>query len=421
MTTVNGYIRNSIGDGVGDALLSFVNPSTGTTTFSRTRATGAYDIDISSGRYIVVVSSRGYVPRSDSVNVPDGGVSVHDYSAELTESNGSQSPIGSPIQSPVAAIPNGLLKLLRDPAFKIEADINEIETLEAIQLFTRVNLVMGTKVRRQIGGELRDDFLGIRALYYGLRDNSLAEKLVMMREVDPTERLWDKVETRLKELNRDLEQNQSDFDFIAREAKRQFNLGTTNTIEANTQFPVLFNRYVDIATDPSLSFDIKVEMRNPVSDKTRVYEAIDLLRELKQVILQIVRSLSRYGTAATKESNEIWGDMAEEALSVIRDVASRRAGEDKDELTSWATLALLTEQNREDLFPYVTLSVHGTELLTLAKKLYDLSIHDLEDFDDLTVLNLFQPETEKDGKEFFTTKLRREAYFVKRYPLPNWS
>jgi hypothetical protein len=152
-------------------------------------------------------------------------------------------------------------------------------------------------------------------------------------------------------------------------------------------------------------------------DKTRLAEADDLLRELKGVILQLVRSLSKYGTVATRRINEEWARFERDALEVLATVAQERITEDQDERNQWAVLADLTGKNREtEVAPYVVLARHGSKLLDFAMELYRAEENRLDDFDRDHLRDLFQAQ----GTEFATTRIRREATLIQRYPLANW-
>lgn len=305
------------------------------------------------------------------------------------------------------------LDRLDDARFSIESPISIEEANQAVSLFSVVNLLLAGMSQRRVGNEDKTDVLGVLNLYYGLQEGSLEQRLPV---ADPRI-LWSKVEVELKDLAKDLDQLQSDVDFLNREAKRQFNLGTSNNVLGNVQFPGLFKRYVEIGTDPLLSIDIRKEEQNGFFDKTKIAQADDLLKELKALLLQIVRSLSKYGTAATKRVNEDWATFEARALEVLITVARERVSKDEDDKNPWAVLAVLTQRNREtQVAPYVVLGRHGGKLLRYAMDIYLETQDQLDNFDRNHLRDLFQ----RPGQIFWTDRIRREADVIKRYPLPNW-
>jgi hypothetical protein len=305
---------------------------------------------------------------------------------------------------------------LDDARFSIESLISEDEANQAVSLFSVVNLMLAGQSRRQVGSEQKLDMLGMLNLYYGLQEDSLRAKIT----VGNSTALWSNLEGELKVLAKDLDQLQTDVDFLSREAKRQFNLGLTNNVLGNSQFPALFRRYVEIGNDPLLSLDIKAaDQPNSFVDKTRVAQADELLRELKGLILQIVRSLSKYGTAATRRANEDWARFESRALEILQTVARERVTPDQDERNSWAVLADLTNKNREtEIAPYVVLARHGGKLLNYAMRIYRETQNRLDDFDNGHLRDLFQNGNVQ--RDFWTERIRAEATVIKRYPLANW-
>src|SRR6185503_10278538 len=100
--------------------------------------------------------------------------------------------------------------------------------------------------------------------------------------------------------------------------KRQFNLGVNNDVAGNTEFPRLFRRYVDIANDALLTLNLREEDKpNTFTDKEKVGQAFDLLSELKGIVLQIVRSFSKYGTIAISRANKDWARFENRAFKVL--------------------------------------------------------------------------------------------------------
>jgi protocatechuate 3,4-dioxygenase beta subunit len=307
---------------------------------------------------------------------------------------------------------------LDDARFSIEATISIEEANQAVALFSVVTLMLAGLSRRRVANTEKIDMLGVLNLYYGLQEDSLRDRLTFG---NPT-RLWQDLEKDLKALAKDLDQLQSDLDFLNREAKRQFNLGLSNDVLGNVQFPVHFKRYVEIGSDPLLSFDLE-EADKPGSfvDKTKIAQADDLLRELKSLILQVVRSLSKYGTVATKRANEDWAAFEARALEVLQRVTDERVTPDQDLKNIWSVLADLIGKNREtEVAPYVVLARHGGKLLKYAMDIYqeEFSKGKLDDFSSAHLRELFQ--NKKVPKDFWTEQIRSQATLTKRYPLPNW-
>jgi hypothetical protein len=302
--------------------------------------------------------------------------------------------------------------MLDDARFSVESPISIDEANQAVSLFSVSNIMLAGLGKRRVGTVEKTDILGMLNLYYGLQDNSLQDKITVANST----LLWSSLETRLKDLAQDLDTLQSDVEFLNREAKRQFNLGNTNGVLANVQFPALFKRYVEIGTDPLLSLDLLVQEGNALFDKTKLAQAYDLLKELKGVILQLVRSLSKYGTAATKRVNEDWSAFEAKGLEVLATVAQHKVSPDQDEKNQWSVLAQLTGKNREtEVAPFVVLARHGGKLLKYAMDIYGQTQNSLDNFDQVHLRDLFQP---KSG--FWTDKIRAEATIIKRYPVPNW-
>jgi hypothetical protein len=228
------------------------------------------------------------------------------------------------------------------------------------------------------------------------------------------------IEDELKSLRDNLDVLGEDVTFLTREARRQFNLGTANDVGSNTEFPRLFRRYTDIAGDPRLTLDIRAEDQpNSFTDKQKIGEAFDLLSELKGIVLQIVRSLSKYGTIATSRVNKDWAKFETRALTVLRKVGEKRFTEDVDERRILTVLADLTAKNLETVIdPYFALARNGGELLRLAFETYQRSQNELDNFERERLVNLFQAQGDK--AQFLTTRMRNEALVLKRYPLANW-
>src|SRR5262249_23668355 len=132
---------------------------------------------------------------------------------------------------------------------------------------------------------------------------------------------------------------------LEKAAKKQFNLGNNLDATGNTEFPKMFKRYVDITNDPLLTLDIRTEETSAFSDKEQIAKAYDLLAELKGLILQIVRSLSKNGTVALNQRNQLLANYENRALHVLQQVADLRISEDQDELRVLSVLAELLNKD----------------------------------------------------------------------------
>jgi hypothetical protein len=306
--------------------------------------------------------------------------------------------------------------ILDDARFSIETPISREEANQAVGLFAVGNLMLAGLSQRAVGGTDKTDVLGVLSLYYGLQDKSLTGRVTFQDEQD----LWDSVEEELRDLASRLDTLQSDVAFLKEEIRRQFDMGTNTTVVGNVQFPVLFNRYVDIGANPLLSVDIQKAEDSPYFDKEKLEQVYDLLRDLKGVILQVVRSLSKYGTTATRRVNRDWAEFQARSLEVLAIAAKEIVAADLDAKTTWALLAELTGNDREShVAPHVALGRHGVKLLQYAMQIYGKveTQGKIEDFDRLHLLKIFQDPEEE---QFMTTLIRREAAFIRRYRLANW-
>jgi hypothetical protein len=186
----------------------------------------------------------------------------------------------------------------------------------------------------------------------------------------------------------------------------------------NTEFPKLYKRYVDIANDPLLTLDLRVEESSTFSDKEKVAQAFDLLVELKGLILQIVRSLSTNGTVATEKANQQWAHYENEAFGVLITVAHSRISDDLDQLRALSVLADLTGKDFDTkIAPYIALARDGGQLLHLAMQAYLADKEHLDNYERSYLLDLFQNGS---IDNFLTTKIRNEALVIKKYPLTQW-
>lgn len=302
---------------------------------------------------------------------------------------------------------------LESSDLSIEGPISEEESNQAITLFSVVNVLLGGGSTMKVGNEMKTDVLGILSLYYGLQDKSLTPKIVVR-----SQQLWTNIQDELKALRDDLEILGPDVDFLKKEAKRQFNLGANTDVAGNAEFPKLFKRYVDIANDPLLTLDIRTEENSQFSDKEQIAQAYDLLTELKGLILQVVRSLSKNGTVATERANQSWANYENRAFLVLKKVSDARISDDQDELRILAVLADLVDKDLNTrIAPYIALARDGGQLLKLAMTTYLADKDNLDNYERSYLLQLFQNGT---VDTFLTTKMRNEALVIKRYPLTTW-
>jgi hypothetical protein len=291
---------------------------------------------------------------------------------------GSGDPVGGPVAN--------FFRQLDDPEFSIIA-------------------------KRMVGTQRKIDVLGVLTLYYGLQDRTLNIPV-------DSKKLFGDVDEELKKLRDMLDILGNDVEVLEREAKRQFNLGRNTDVAGNTEFPRLFKRYIDIANDPLLFLDIRKESGNDFSDKEKVARAFDLLRELKDVVVNLVRSLSKYGTIATTRLNNEWTDYLGRSMAVLVKVAADRLAEDdSDEKRPLAVLATLTGKNLDtQIAPYVALAREGGNLLDLALEAYRATKEQLENYDEQHLIDLFQAQ----NTQFLTTRMRASAAILRAFPLMNW-
>ncbi len=295
----------------------------------------------------------------------------------------------------------------------IEAPVSEQEAIEAINLFSVVNVYLGGVSTRHVGNDDKMDVLGMLTLYYGLQDKTLTSKIVVR-----TPQLWAEIQGELKALRDDLEVLGSDVVFLAQEARRQFNLGFNHDVTGNVTFPQLFQRYVGIGNNPLLTLDLDVEESSPFSDKQQIASAYDLLSELKDLTYEIVRTLSRNGTVATDLLNRQWANYEQRAFTLLKTVADARISDDADDLRILTVVADLTGRAFDtDVAPYIALARDGGVLLNLAMEAYRASVGQLDNYDRTELLRVFQNGTQE---AFLTTRMRNRALVVRKYPLSNW-
>jgi hypothetical protein len=297
--------------------------------------------------------------------------------------------------------------------FNLIGPISEPEAEEAITLFSVVSMLLAGKGERVVGGERKVDVLGVLTLFYGLQDRSLPPTIVVKSQL-----LFDEIDRELKSLRDELDQLGTDVIFLEREARRQFNLGQNNEVAGNAQFSRLFNRYVDIANDPLMFIDLRAEETSAFSDKEQLARAFDLLRELKNVVLQLVRSLSKFGTIATTRVNQNWAEFEGRAMVVLHTVAGARLSDDIDDQRPLVVLSNLTAQDLDTrILPYVALAREGGHLLSLAMEAYRATRDNLVDYSEESLLDLFQAR----GSVFLTTRMRRSAGIIRQFRLADWN
>ena len=363
--------------------------------------------------------------------VTSGGVtfpvSAQPTGPATTQSTGSGSaqPTSSPAPGTgeISAV-DSFLALLRGDDLNIEAPVNDADVVSAIALFSISAVLLAGLGKRRVGNEDKIDALGMLTLYYGLQDKSLVNQISVN-----SQKLWNSevvgdtvlVQDELKKLRDLLDTFGQDVVFLTREARRQFNLGVTNEVAANVTFPQLIKRYVDVASDPLLTMDLRQEEQpGSFTSKDRIAAAFDLLSDLKALLLQIVRSLSKYGTIAVESSSREWATFEKRALRVLDSVGRQRFTQDDDEKRVLSVLADLTGKNFDTVIaPYFTLARNGGRLLALAYDTYLASRGELDNFEREHLLDLFQPQGNVHA--FRTTQMRKEALVMKRYPLASWN
>lgn len=341
--------------------------------------------------------------------VPTGPGNPGGYTGGMTGTTGATGASGPGSGNDV----DDFFQTLESADLSIEGPISEDESNQAITLFSVVNVLLGGGSTVKVGNDNKSDVLGMLTLYYGLQDKSLTSKIVVR-----SQQLWTNIQDELKALRDDLEILGADVDFLKKEAKRQFNLGTNADAAGNVEFPKLFGRYVKVAKDPLLTLDIRTEESSQFSDKEQIAKAYDLLVELKGLILQIVRSLSKNGTVATERANQLWANYENRAFQVLKKVADARISDDQDELRILSVLADLTDKDLSTrVAPYIALARDGGRLLKLAMTTYMNDKANLDNFERSYLLDLFQNGT---IDTFLTTQMRNAALVVDKYPLTTW-
>ncbi|MDR5748834.1 hypothetical protein QCE73_37275 [Caballeronia sp. LZ029] len=318
--------------------------------------------------------------------------------------------------------------VLDDDNFGIESAISIPEANEAITLFSVVNMFLAGKAKNDnaavsTNGTKVADVLGMLTIFNGLQTTGATgtngmEDLARRLGISSAN-FWTSQERVLLSIYEQLQRLGDQFQTLEKEGRRQFNIGLANGVTANVEFPSLFQRFVDLANDPALTIDIRREENNSFMDKEKLNKAVDLMVDLKGLILQIVRSLSKYGTIAMRTRNRLCAGLLADALEVLQAIATAKVTEDIDEKNPYAVLALLVGKDRDtEVAPHVVLARDGSRLLRLAIEVYKEEEGALEDYEREHLLDLFQQGS--DSRQFLTTRLRGAAAVIKRYPLKNW-
>ncbi len=397
--SIAGRVTNAQGAVVAGVTVTAVPAAGAAIPSIQTNQQGDYNLqNVPAGVYTVEAAFPNNGPK-----IVARGVSVFD-GQQTTGMDFSEDPVSH------------LVGILDDGRFDIETPINRDEAEFAATFFHIANVVLAGLTENN----------GQSDVFGSQKVASSADKLGIVQ----TSPVWGETlreAEKLKEEWAKLATSQS-VERLKMEMKRHFNLGTTNNVLANVQFPGLMRRYAEIALDPLLTIDLEQEDNNPNSnvDKTRIAQADDLLKELKGVILQLVRGLSRSGSIQTKIDNEKWAPIAVRGLEIVGGLAQARATGDDDDKSPWAVVAVLTEKNRDtQVAPHIVLGRHGGRLLNLAIKVYDKvrTVGKLEDFDKRHLRIVFQDPAGRNpggSRGFFTDRMREEATYIRRYPLLNW-
>jgi hypothetical protein len=345
-------------------------------------------------------------------------------------SGGTTGTRPTPDQSDVPEVAH-FFQVLDDDDFSIESAISVPEAKEAITLFSVVNMFLagrrgnGNGAAAPTNGASNGavDVLGMVTIFNGLQttgsSGSTGRDDLARRLGISSASFWSSQERVLLNIYEQLQRLGPQFLALEQEGRRQFNIGLAGGVTANVDFPSLFQRFVDIANDPLLAVDIRREETTAFIDKEKLNRAIDLMVELKGLILQIVRSLSKHGTIAMRTRNRICAGLEADSLEVLQAIAKAKVTDDIDERNPYSVLADLMGKDRDtEVAPYVVLARDGSKLLRLALEVYGAEVGALEDYEREHLLDLFQGGG--DSRQFLTTRMRTAAAVVKRYPLKNW-
>ncbi len=364
----------------------------------RTNQQGQYTIaNVPAGNYNVSVQAPGQNQNPPIVTIAVAGAAPTVHNVQLPADQ-------------VARFINDFI----GPNFEIETPVSMLEAGYAASFFRVANVILAGLTENGVGPDL-----------FGSQRVATAANELGIQETAPEWQQTIRDAETLKALVRDLIGAQS-LVRLKREAKRQFNLGLENSVTANTRFPVLFRRLVDIASDPILTMDIADQDRNNQNlDKTKIGQADALLRELKDIVVQIVRSLSKEGQAQTRLDTESWVPVADVAMGMALRLSPVRNTGDADDRNPWAVISVLTNKRRDtDVTPFIVLGRHGGRLLELALAIYqEMNRRNaLTSFDTGVLRELFQDSRVRNAapRTFFTDQLREQAAYIKAYPVPNW-
>jgi hypothetical protein len=390
---IRGRVSDRAGTGVPGASVATEPAAGGPGGQADTDAAGVYEL-------------AGLAPGTYSVRVtaPDPGTYVAASNVRVTLQRATEGIdfAADPLEDYIGR--------LDDDRFSIESRVSVERAREGATLFSVVTLMFA-------GADEATDVLGMMRLHDGVQDGAFLDRMKVPRAAP----FWVPLTARVTELVRVLSQRRSEVGTLATEARRRFNLGPALGVVADVEFPRLFARYARIGADPLLSLDLHAEAAAGAgADRAQLAHADELLAELKDVILQIVRSLSRYGAAGLHQLNADWAAFETQAMEVLSTLAQHRIDpHNLDSASQWAVLADITGADRTAaIAPYVALARHGRRMLDVAIDVYVRVADDLERFDPAHLRGLFQAGDEPDG--FITALIAREATTILRNPLPGW-
>ena len=400
--SISGKVTDAEGTGVQGANVIATSKDLQVTESSTKDQSGEYTIsDLNPGVYTVSIN----IPNTSSEDQPSEAVSiVINEGDKIKGIDFSLDPV------------RDFFGRLDDDRFSIESPISLFEAKNAVHFFSIANLLLAGL--QNSNGSL--DIFGLKELSSGQGNGINITEVFKIADNSP---VWLKILESAEALREKMFKliNNDEVPKVRMEAKRQFNLGNDNSVVGNVRFPELFNKLVDIAADPLLSFNIQKADDLNFQDKSKIAEADELLKELKGIIIQIVTSLSKFGTAGTQLENKKWATFISQAIELVAEIGEVVNTGDQDDKNPWAVIAVLTGKNREnDVAPYAVLGRHGGKLLELVLNIYQNPEFKLEDFETESLRRLFQRQDTTEEEEFFTTEIRREATVIRRYPLSNW-
>ena len=319
--------------------------------------------------------------------------------------------------------------------FDIETPISDAEALSAARLFRVVAMLMAGRSSQSTNGqENTTDLFGILKLksrWKEVQKEFVQADDVLNGRIEATKPNSPTILTEINRLAAELNVSQAPKDLLLW-GRQNFNLGDPSAV-GNVRFPGIFNRLLELLNDPLASLDIADEKgkdRTGIDDINRAY---DVLREIKGLVLKLVRSLAHHGSesylTAVAEMEDFFLQEKEGyrtgALMVLNALGKMRNAED-DQKNAWSVLSLLTERPREpDIISFVALGRRGGNILDGSVALY-VSMQGATKLDaesDEDMVEIFQPAGAKDKrKDWFVLKMRPDAALLKRYPvsLPEW-